>query len=62
MKRLTWAKITSGIALCYGMFLILQTFVSVWTTETAHKIAMFTGGVFLILWAFYFWKRTDEKR
>jgi uncharacterized membrane protein len=56
MKRLTWAKISAGLALVYGVFLIIQVFIEVWLSEMAHKIAMFAGGIFLILWTACFWK------
>lgn len=54
MNKLTWAKITSFMTLVYGVFLIIQVFVPVWPSETVHKIAMFAGGIFLILWTIYF--------
>jgi hypothetical protein len=60
MKKLTWAKITAGMVLSYGTFLIVQVLVDVWPTETAHEIAMFAGGVFLILWGLFFIARTSR--
>ena len=56
MKRLTWARITAGIALTYGVFLVIQAFIPVWPTEEMHNTAMLTGGILLILWAALFRK------
>ena len=62
MKKLAWAKITAGVALVYGAFLIIQVFIEVWPTENMHKITMLAGGILLILWAVFFWKGTVEMR
>jgi uncharacterized membrane protein len=56
MRRITWAKITAGIGLIYGVFLVIQAFVPVWPTEEVHNIAKLVGGIFLFLWAICFWK------
>ena len=32
MRKLTWAKITAGVALVYGVFLVIQAFIPVWPT------------------------------
>lgn len=55
MSKLTWARITAGIVLAYGAFLILQAFVTVWPGEEAHNIALLAGGIGLILWGTLFW-------
>lgn len=55
MSKLTWARITAGVALAYGAFLVLQAFVAVWPSEEAHNIAMLAGGIGLILWGTVFW-------
>lgn len=55
MRRLTWARVTAGIALAYGAFLIIQAFVAVWPSEEVHNIAKLTGGICLILWGTLFW-------
>ncbi len=56
MRKLTWAKTTAGVALVYGIFLIIQAFIPVWPTEEMHNMAKLAGGILLILWAACFWK------
>lgn len=60
MRKLTWAKVSAGIALVYGAFLIIQAFIDVWPTEAVYIIAKLVGGILLILWAVFFWKGTRD--
>jgi hypothetical protein len=55
MRKLTWARITAGVALAYGAFLVIQAFFTVWPSEDVHKIAMLAGGICLTLWGILFW-------
>lgn len=58
MKKLTWARVTAGIVLAYGLFLIVQAFFfsQIWPSEEIHNSAMLIGGILLIGWALVFWK------
>ena len=58
MKKLTWARVTAGIMLAYGVFLIVQAFffTQIWPREEIHNTAMLVGGILLIGWALVFWK------
>lgn len=58
MSKLTWARITAGTASGYGVFLIIQAFITVWPSEEVHNIAMLIGGICLILWGTLFWMVT----
>ena len=61
MRKLVWAKINAGVALVYGVFLVIQAFIPVWPTEEIHNIAKLAGGILLILWAVFFWKGTRRR-
>jgi len=45
-----WALPLLIVCFGYGIFLIVQVFVDVWPSEKIHNIAMFVGGVALIIW------------
>lgn len=65
MNIVKWGKITTGILIVYGIFLLFQVFWAGWSEvqpTLGLKVAKIIYGIFLLCWGYVFIKLYGKSR